>query len=63
MAFVNNAFDDDTPEDILRYIDPTRALSIPNIPPLTGNVNSTIRDFAITAPRPRTYGVTVTYRF
>jgi outer membrane receptor protein involved in Fe transport len=64
-AWVNNATNDDTPEDILRYVDPTAFISIPNIlpPPAPARTTTNVRDFAITAPRPRMYGFNVSYRF
>lgn len=63
MAWVRNAFDNDTPEDILRYIDPARFISVPNVPGLPGRQVTNVRDFALTAPEPRTWGITVTYAF
>lgn len=70
-AFLTNAFNDRTPVDILRYIDPQQNIFRPAIRPgeasafLNGqNVASTsIRDFAVSAPRLRNFGVTVLYRF
>ncbi len=64
-AWVRNLTDDDTPEDILRYIDPQRFLSVPNIlpPPAPARVTTNLRDFAITAPRPRMWGIELSYRF
>lgn len=63
--WVNNATDEDTAEDILRYVNPAAFISIPNIlpPPAPARVSTNVRDFAITAPRPRMYGFNVTYRF
>ena len=64
-----NLFDDDTPLDILRYIDRRSGglrphASIPGyVPGELGNPSSTPRGFAITLPRGRQVGVTVTYGF
>jgi len=68
QAFVRNATDDDTPEDILRYVNPASFIRVPSIE-LDGTLSTTrtdavnVRDFAITAPRQRQYGVSLTYRF
>lgn len=64
-AWVNNVTDDDTAEDILRYVNPAAFISIPNVlpPPAPARTTTNVRDFAITAPRPRMYGLNVTYRF
>ncbi len=70
-AFLTNAFNDKTPVDILRYVDPQQTIFRPALRPgeasafLGGqNVSSTsIRDFAVTAPRLRNFGVTVSVRF
>ncbi len=70
-AFLTNAFNDRTPVDILRYIDPQQTLLRPALRPgeataVVGgrNVSSTnLRDFAVTAPRLRNFGVTLLYRF
>ena len=64
-----NLFDDDTPMDILRYIDRRSGglrphASIPGyVPGELGNPSSTPRGFAISLPRGRQMGVTVTYGF
>ncbi|MFN7177464.1 MAG: TonB-dependent receptor, partial [Thermaurantiacus sp.] len=70
-AFLTNAFNDKTPVDLLRYIDPQQNLFRPALRPgeataiINGqNVSSTnLRDFAVTAPRLRNFGVTLLYRF
>jgi iron complex outermembrane receptor protein len=70
-AFLTNALNDRTPADILRYIDPQQTLLRPALRPgeataVVGgrNVSSTnLRDFAVTAPRLRNFGVTLLYRF
>ncbi|MCE3001709.1 MAG: TonB-dependent receptor [Xanthomonadaceae bacterium] len=63
--WVNNVTDDDTAEDILRYVNPAAFISIPNVLPAPAPARTTtnVRDFAISAPRPRMYGFNVTYRF
>ena len=64
-----NLFDDDTPLDILRYIDrrsgglPSHARIPGYVPGELGNPSSTPRGFAISLPRGRQMGVTVTYGF
>ncbi len=61
-AFLNNALNDKTPVDVLRYIDTQQVFLGPN---LRGFGNSSIfpRDFAVTAPRKRQAGVTLSYKF
>ena len=64
-----NLFDDDTPLDILRYIDrrsgglPSHARIPGFVPGELGNPSSTPRGFAITLPRGRQVGATLTYSF
>lgn len=64
-----NLFDDDTPLDILRYIDrrsgglPSHARIPGYVPGELGNPSSTPRGFAITLPRGRQVGATLTYSF
>ena len=68
VAWAKNLFDDDAPLDILRYIDrrtgglPAHA-SIPGYVAEQGNPSSTPRGFAISLPRGRQVGVTLTYGF
>jgi outer membrane receptor protein involved in Fe transport len=78
QVFVRNLTDDDTPVDILRYID-TRAGSLTSCtnvvngstlanPPTTavrcaGNPSSSPRAFALSPQLPRQYGATLSYRF
>lgn len=64
-AFVRNATDDDTPEDILRYVNPALFIAVPNVLPAPAAplTLTNPRDFVITAPRQRQYGLTVNYRF
>lgn len=71
-AWVDNLTEDDTAVDILRYIDPASpffnpgvpsgSITVPVQPPLAGTTASTnLRDFAISLPAKRTYGLTFTY--
>ena len=68
VAWAKNLFDDDAPLDILRYIDrrtgglPSHA-RIPGYVAELGNPSSTPRGFAISLPRGRQVGVTLTYGF
>ena len=62
-AFVRNAFNDDAAEDITRYLDPEAFIAIPAVPPATGVQVTQRTDFAVSAPRPRMYGVEVSYQF
>jgi len=63
-AYVSNIFDDDTPQGGLRYLtfsDPR--VMVPNPAPATGYSAVQLRNFGISAPMPRMYGVEVQYRF
>ena len=68
VAWAKNLFDDDAPLDVLRYIDrrtgglPSHA-RIPGYVAELGNPSSTPRGFAISLPRGRQVGVTLTYGF
>lgn len=62
-AYVTNAFNDRTPEDAQRTINPDAYIAIPAVPPLTGLAVSNLRDFGITPSLPRMYGVEVSYKF
>ncbi|MNM57720.1 Pesticin receptor precursor [compost metagenome] len=62
-AYVTNAFNDRTPEDAQRTINPDAYVAIPAVPPLTGLAVSNLRDFGITPSLPRMYGVEVSYKF
>ena len=69
VVWGKNIFDDDTPLDILRYID-RRTGSLPACTPAIGclvgevpNASTTPRGFAVTLPRSRQVGVTLTYGF
>ncbi len=60
--WVTNLFDDDTPVDIIRYLD-RRSGSLPSFPQDGARPSSSPRGFAITLPRGRQVGVTVRLRF
>ncbi|MDZ3799022.1 MAG: TonB-dependent receptor [Xanthomonadales bacterium] len=62
-AYVNNLFDDDTATGVLGYIDPTRSVARPNVPPLTGLQVTNLSDVALSPSLPRMYGVELSYRF
>jgi outer membrane receptor protein involved in Fe transport len=63
-AWVDNLTDDDTSVDTLRTVDPTIFLTVPVQPPLPGTLTATnARDFAVTLPLKRMYGITVGYKF
>ncbi|MCW5580667.1 MAG: TonB-dependent receptor, partial [Luteimonas sp.] len=63
-AYVNNVFDDDTPMSGLRYLSFTAPpLNIPAPAPATNRVSAQQRDFGVSAPLPRMYGLEVSYRF
>ena len=69
VLWVRNLFDDDAPLDILRYIDrrtgglPSHARIPGFVPGQLGNPSSTPRGFAVSLPRGRQVGVTLTYGF
>lgn len=67
-VFVNNAFNDRTAVDVLRYVDAGRPGLPPGQPPLGGSPFAGynpffIRDFGVTLPNLRQIGATVVYRF
>ncbi|KRG55418.1 hypothetical protein ABB25_12030 [Stenotrophomonas koreensis] len=62
-AYVNNAFNDRTPEDAQRTVNPDKYIAVPNVPPLTGLTLVNVRDFGVTPSLPRMYGVEVSYKF
>lgn len=62
--WVDNLTDDDTAVDTIRTVDPAAFLIVPVQPPLPGTVTATnARDFGVTLPLKRMYGVTVSYKF
>ncbi|MFT4256959.1 MAG: TonB-dependent receptor [Pseudoxanthomonas sp.] len=67
-AYVNNVFDDDSPQSGLRYLSfdtngSSPYINIPAKSPSTSRQYVQQRDFAITAPLPRMYGIEVSYSF
>lgn len=63
-AYVNNVFDDDSPQGGLRYLSFTAPrIMVPNPAPQTGYQSVQQRDFGVAAPMPRMYGIEVNYRF
>lgn len=62
-AYVTNAFNDRTPEDAQRTINPDAYIALPAVPPLSGLAVSNLRDFGVTPSLPRMYGVEVSYKF
>ncbi|WP_442683195.1 TonB-dependent receptor [Stenotrophomonas sp. JC08] len=62
-AYVTNAFNDRTPEEAQRAIDPMAYVALPAVPPLSGLAVSNLRDFGISPAMPRMYGVEVSYKF
>jgi outer membrane receptor protein involved in Fe transport len=62
--WVDNLTDDDTSIDTIRTVDPDIFLVVPVQPPLPGTLTATnARDFGVTLPLKRTYGITLGYRF
>ncbi len=62
-AFVTNAFNDRTPEDVQRTLDPSKLVATPNVPPLLGPSVGNLTDFAVSPSLPRMYGIEVKYQF
>ena len=62
-GYVTNAFNDRTPEDAQRAIDPSVFIAIPNAPPLTGFQVTNPVEFAVSPSLPRMFGVEAAYRF
>lgn len=60
--FVDNLFDDDTPEVATRYLDMGQVLMIPS-QVRSGSRYTFGRDFTMTAAEPRTYGITFSKAF
>lgn len=62
--WADNLTDDDTSIDTIRTVDPTIFLVVPVQPPLPGTVTATnARDFGVTLPLRRMYGLTLSYKF
>ena len=62
-AYVNNAFNNKTAEDLLRYIDPEMLIAYPNRVTGSGYMINYPRTAVVTAPMPRLFGVRLDYRF
>ena len=62
-AYVNNAFNDDTTENILRYIDPNAFIAYPNLVKGSGYSLNYARSAVVTARTPRMFGLRAEYRF
>ncbi len=62
-AYVNNAFDNRTTENILRYIDPKMLIAYPNLTTGSGYSINYPRSAVVTARLPRMFGVRMDYRF
>lgn len=61
--YVDNAFADHTPSGGMGYIDPTRFVAIPKVPPLTGYQVTNLGDYTVSPSLPRMYGVELSLRF
>ncbi|WEN14103.1 TonB-dependent receptor [Rhodanobacter sp. AS-Z3] len=62
-AYVNNAFNNRTTENILGYIDPSQLIAYPNRQTGSGYKVGYPSDVAVTAPMPRLFGIRLDYRF
>lgn len=62
-AYVNNAFDNRTTENILRYISPEMLIAYPNLIAGSGYSVNYPRAAVVTARLPRMFGVRMEYRF
>ncbi|MBS0568573.1 MAG: TonB-dependent receptor [Proteobacteria bacterium] len=62
-AYVTNLFNNHAPSGVLGYIDPTKMVAVPAIPPTTGYAFTFLRDYAISPSLPRMYGVEVHFKF
>lgn len=62
-AYVNNAFDNRTPEDILRYIDPEPLIAYPNLATGSGYSINYPRVAVVTARMPRMFGLVAELSF
>lgn len=62
--WVKNLFDDRTPVEVARHVDPGTFISVPVQPPLPGTATLTNpRDFLVTLPERRMFGLTLAYRY
>lgn len=63
-AYVNNVFDDDEAAGGIRYLSFSAPyINVPLVAPGIGRQTVQQRDFGVTAPMPRMYGIEVSYRF
>lgn len=62
-AYVNNAFNNQTTQNILRYIDPQTLIAYPNLVAGSGYSINYPRSAVVTARMPRMFGVRLDYRF
>ena len=62
-AFMTNVLNDRTAVDTLRSIDNAQTVIRTELRPPSVTAASTIRDFPVTAPRLRNFGLTVSYKF
>lgn len=63
-AYVNNVFDDDEAAGGIRYLSFSGPyINVPMVAPAVGRQDVQQRDFGVTAPMPRMYGIEVSYRF
>ena len=63
-AYVNNVFDDDEAAGGIRYLSFSAPyINVPLVSPNVGRQFVQQRDFGVTAPMPRMYGLEVSYRF
>jgi iron complex outermembrane recepter protein len=62
-AFVTNLLNDRTPVDTLRSIDNAQTVVRPELRPTAAQAATTIRDFPVTAPRLRNFGLTASFKW
>lgn len=63
-AYVNNVFNDNSPQGGIRYLSfAAPYINVPLVSPGVGRQFVQQRDFGVTAPMPRMYGLEVNYRF
>lgn len=63
-AYVNNVFEDQTAAGGIRYLSFSAPyINVPTVAPAVGRQFVQQRDFGVTAPMPRMYGIEGTYRF
>lgn len=63
-GYVTNVFGDDSPQGGIRYLSfEAPYINVPMVEPATGRQSVQQRDFGITAPLPRMWGIEASYRF